>query len=82
MKDGVQTEFDKKISYNETLALNMVEGKLPRQELSSSLENINEFNPLPYGGAFKVTKDLSNLFPLKVKNTPISEQAISGRTSS
>ncbi len=46
--------------------------------IGEDIENINEFNPLPYGGAFKVTKDLSNLFPLKVKNTPISEQAISG----
>ena len=46
--------------------------------IGEDIENINEFNPLPYGGAFKVTKDLSNLFPLKVKNTPISEQAITG----
>ena len=46
--------------------------------IGEDIENANEFNPLPYGGAFKVTKDLSNLFPLKVKNTPISEQAISG----
>ena len=46
--------------------------------IGEDIENINDFNPLPYGGAFKVTKDLSNLFPLKVKNTPISEQAISG----
>ena len=46
--------------------------------IGEDIENINEFNPLPYGGAFKVTKDLSNLFPLKVRNTPISEQAITG----
>lgn len=46
--------------------------------IGEDIESSNEFNPLPYGGAFKVTKDLSNLFPLKVKNTPISEQAISG----
>jgi 2-oxoisovalerate dehydrogenase E1 component len=32
----------------------------------------------PYGGAFKVTKDLSLLFPGRVRNTPISEQAITG----
>lgn len=32
----------------------------------------------PYGGAFKVTKDLSLLFPGRVKNTPISEAAIVG----
>jgi 2-oxoisovalerate dehydrogenase E1 component len=32
----------------------------------------------PYGGAFKVTKDLSLLFPSRVRNTPISEAAIVG----
>ncbi len=32
----------------------------------------------PYGGAFKVTKDLSQLFPGRVRNTPISEAAITG----
>jgi 2-oxoisovalerate dehydrogenase E1 component len=32
----------------------------------------------PYGGAFKVTKDLSTLFPGRVRNMPISEAAIVG----
>jgi len=32
----------------------------------------------PYGGAFKVTKNLSIEFPDRVKNTPISEAAIVG----
>jgi 2-oxoisovalerate dehydrogenase E1 component len=32
----------------------------------------------PYGGAFKVTKDLSAEFPGRVLNTPISEAAIVG----
>jgi len=32
----------------------------------------------PYGGAFKVTKDLSSEFPGRVRNTPISEAAIVG----
>jgi 2-oxoisovalerate dehydrogenase E1 component len=32
----------------------------------------------PYGGAFKVTKDLSLLHPGRVRNTPISEAAIVG----
>ena len=32
----------------------------------------------PYGGAFKVTKDLSQLFPGRVRNTPISEATIVG----
>lgn len=32
----------------------------------------------PYGGAFKITKDLSVLFPNRVLNMPISESAIMG----
>ena len=32
----------------------------------------------PYGGAFKVSKELSDLFPGRVRNTPISEGAIVG----
>ncbi|MBI5925016.1 MAG: pyruvate dehydrogenase [Aquabacterium sp.] len=32
----------------------------------------------PYGGAFKVTKGLSDEFPDRVRNTPISEAAIVG----
>ncbi len=32
----------------------------------------------PYGGAFKVTKDLSLEFPGRLRNTPISEAAIVG----
>lgn len=36
------------------------------------------YTGMPYGGAFKVTKELSDLFPDRVLNTPISEQAITG----
>jgi 2-oxoisovalerate dehydrogenase E1 component len=32
----------------------------------------------PYGGAFKVTKGLSDTFPDRVRNTPISEAAVVG----
>jgi 2-oxoisovalerate dehydrogenase E1 component len=32
----------------------------------------------PYGGAFKVTKNLSLEFPGRVRNTPISEAAVTG----
>ena len=35
----------------------------------------------PYGGAFKATKDLSQLYPGRVRNTPISELAITGIAS-
>jgi len=46
--------------------------------LGEDIETHNKFNPGEYGGAFKVTKDLSYLFPDRVKNTPISESAIIG----
>jgi len=32
----------------------------------------------PYGGAFKITKGLSDEFPIRVRNTPISEATIVG----
>jgi 2-oxoisovalerate dehydrogenase E1 component len=32
----------------------------------------------PYGGAFKASRDLSELFPNRVRNTPISESCIVG----
>ncbi len=44
-------------------------------------EDIMNFSPntgKPYGGAFKVTNDLSDLFNNRVLNSPISEQAIIG----
>jgi 2-oxoisovalerate dehydrogenase E1 component len=46
--------------------------------IGEDIENDNKYNPNVYGGAFKVTRDLSNKFPDRVKNTPISEQAIVG----
>jgi len=39
---------------------------------------IGEDIEAPYGGAFKVTKNLSREFPGRVRNTPISEAAIVG----
>ncbi|MFO8080714.1 MAG: thiamine pyrophosphate-dependent enzyme [Armatimonadota bacterium] len=32
----------------------------------------------PYGGAFKITRGLSEMFPGRVRNTPISEAALAG----
>lgn len=46
--------------------------------IGEDIENTNKFTKIEYGGAFKVTKDLSTLFPGRVKNTPISEAAITG----
>jgi len=49
--------------------------------LGEDIEDKNIFNPKDYGGAFKVTKDLSIKYPNQVFNTPISEAAISGISS-
>ena len=46
--------------------------------LGEDIETSNEYNPGEYGGAFKVTRDLSLLFKDLVRNTPISEQSITG----
>jgi 2-oxoisovalerate dehydrogenase E1 component len=46
--------------------------------IGEDIEYSTSFCPLPYGGAFKVTKDLSEKFPGRVSNTPISEAAITG----
>ncbi len=46
--------------------------------LGEDIEGSNEFTEHEYGGAFKVTRDLSDLFPGRVLNTPISEAAITG----
>ena len=46
--------------------------------LGEDIQDGNEYYPKQYGGAFKVTKDLSKTFPTRVFNTPISEAAIVG----
>lgn len=46
--------------------------------IGEDIEYQTKYTPKPYGGAFKVTKDLSKLFEDRVKNTPISEAAITG----
>lgn len=46
--------------------------------IGEDIQNKSEFTEKNYGGAFKVTQDLSDLFPNKVFNSPISEAAIIG----
>ncbi|HZU86777.1 MAG TPA: thiamine pyrophosphate-dependent enzyme [Anaerolineaceae bacterium] len=54
------------------------------QALDHALQSLPELIILgediegPYGGAFKVSKDLSLRYPGRVRNTPISEAAITG----
>ncbi len=46
--------------------------------IGEDIANNSDFTAKPYGGAFKVTRDLSDLYPNRVFNTPISEAAIAG----
>jgi 2-oxoisovalerate dehydrogenase E1 component len=46
--------------------------------IGEDIETSNQYNPGEYGGAFKVTKNLSELFAGRVRNTPISEASIVG----
>lgn len=47
-------------------------------EVNPRIMMIGEDIEGPYGGAFKVTRDLSTVFPGRARNTPISEAAIVG----
>jgi 2-oxoisovalerate dehydrogenase E1 component len=46
--------------------------------IGEDIEYISKGTSVPYGGAFGVTQDLSELFPGQVVNSPISESAITG----
>lgn len=46
--------------------------------IGEDIEYISQGTSRPYGGAFGVTRDLSELFPGQVLNSPISESAITG----
>ncbi len=65
---------------NETLN-DLLEKNIDLILLGEDIEDKNIFNPKEYGGAFKVTKDLSIRYPNQVFNTPISEAAITGISS-
>ena len=60
-------------------AVNLIHDALRRNMLRDErIVLIGEDIEGPYGGAFKVTKNLSLEFPDRVRNTPISESAIVG----
>ena len=65
---------------NETLN-DLLEKNIDLILLGEDIEDKNIFNPKEYGGAFKVTKNLSIRYPNQVFNTPISEAAITGISS-
>jgi 2-oxoisovalerate dehydrogenase E1 component len=60
-------------SYRDLLA-----GDATAVVLGEDVEYTTPWTPKPYGGAFKATRDLSELFPGRVRNTPISEAAVVG----
>ena len=60
-------------------SVNLIHGALRRNMLKNErILLLGEDIEGPYGGAFKVTKNLSQEFPGRVRNTPISEATIVG----
>jgi 2-oxoisovalerate dehydrogenase E1 component len=78
---SISKEIDGHDRYN-TLIYNALKNIFKQNEdvllIGEDIQNKSEFTDADYGGAFKVTKDLSDLFPGRVFNTPISEAAICG----
>ena len=77
----VPSKTDQSIRFNELIYLELNKILSNHEEsilIGEDIENNNLYNPNEYGGAFNVTRDLSNKFPGRVRNTPISEQAIVG----
>ncbi|MBI3653763.1 MAG: pyruvate dehydrogenase [Acidobacteria bacterium] len=67
-----------KIAVRDRLANRIYSALGDNMERDERIICIGEDIEAPYGGAFKVTKDLSQRFPGRVRNTPISESAIVG----
>jgi 2-oxoisovalerate dehydrogenase E1 component len=66
------------IKQNDRVVERIYAGLRSAMEKDNRVLILGEDLEAPYGGAFKVTKDLSQLFTDRVKNTPISEAAILG----
>jgi 2-oxoisovalerate dehydrogenase E1 component len=69
------------IEADDRVANRIYAGLLAAMQKDSRVLILGEDVEAPYGGAFKVTKDLSKLFPGRVKNTPISEATILGMSN-
>jgi 2-oxoisovalerate dehydrogenase E1 component len=67
------------IRFERDRIVNLIHGALrKRMSEDDRVILIGEDIEAPYGGAFKVTRDLSRDFPGRVRNTPISEGSIVG----
>jgi 2-oxoisovalerate dehydrogenase E1 component len=85
--DDLKIEFNKilfnhiyhKMRYNELIrkGISLVL-KNDGYFIGEDIEDFNSFNPKSYGGAFKVSGDLSTKFEGQVMNFPISEALIAG----
>lgn len=78
----VQPAFDRSDKRINELIYEALKTLFERDErmvmLGEDIEHCTTHTPKPYGGAFKVSRDLSSLFAGRVRNTPISEAAIVG----
>ncbi|MFM1757075.1 MAG: hypothetical protein RL621_2064 [Bacteroidota bacterium] len=79
--DKVPKEIINHERYN-TLIYNALKNIFSENEnvilIGEDIQNKTQFTEFDYGGAFKVTKDLSDIFPDRILNSPISEAAIVG----
>jgi 2-oxoisovalerate dehydrogenase E1 component len=80
-----EQEFVKEISWSPTVlsgddrvVVRIRESLRRNMQRNSMILLLGEDIESPYGGAFKVTKGLSDEFPDRVRNTPISEATIVG----
>ncbi len=74
----VEETSDKRINVllYETFKKHFIDNKFIM--IGEDIQSLSPYTEKPYGGAFKVTGDLSELYPGRIKNTPISEAAIIG----
>lgn len=74
-------DFSEKPERNNRLIYNGLKSILSKGNsvfIGEDIKYKSKYTDKPYGGAFKVSGDLSELFPDQVINSPISEQAIIG----
>ncbi len=71
-------QIDKRLNESINISLNSVIEKHSAILIGEDIIDSTPETPIQYGGAFKVTKGLSEKFPSLVKNTSISEAGITG----
>ena len=74
----LSNQIDKRLNESINSSLDMIIGKYNAILIGEDIIDSTPDTPIQYGGAFKVTKGLSEKYPSLVKNTSISEAGITG----